>query len=128
MSPEEIELFQSYRSNISQSFQLFKKTNEAINNQEKHLRMLKVQVEKEYEIFEAERAAAKKILDDLKREINTERSMLINLKKQSNFYRRRVTHLGKKKNRRPTKMHTGRRELKKSEGSFVKKSNVALYE
>ena len=97
MSPEEIELFQSYRSNISQSFQLFKKTNEAINNQEKHLRMLKVQVEKEYEIFEAERAAAKKILDDLKREINTERSMLINLKKQSNFYRRRVTHLGKKK-------------------------------
>ena len=42
MSPEEIELFQSYRSNISQSFQLFKKTNEAINNQEKYLRMLKV--------------------------------------------------------------------------------------
>ena len=44
MSPEEIELFQSFRSNISQSFQFSKKINDAINNQEKYLRTVKVQV------------------------------------------------------------------------------------
>ena len=40
--------------------------------------------------------AIKKILENIKREIDIEKSKLIDLKKEPNFYRRRIRHLEKK--------------------------------
>ena len=45
--------------------------------------------------------------------------MLIDIKKEANFYRRRVRYL-EKKSRRIAKMPTNRRELKKVRGFLVK--------
>ena len=38
----------------------------------------------------------KKVLENIKREIDIEKSKLIDLKKEPNFYRRRIRHLEKK--------------------------------
>ena len=38
----------------------------------------------------------KEVLENIKREIDIEKSKLIDLKKEPNFYRRRIRHLEKK--------------------------------
>ena len=53
-------------------------------------------MEIENEKFLSERDASKKILEEIRREIDTERARLIDIKKESNFYRRRVRYLEKK--------------------------------
>ena len=53
-------------------------------------------MEIENEKFLSERDASKKILEEIRREINAERARLIDIKKESNFYRRRVRYLEKK--------------------------------
>ena len=59
MSPEELELFQVYRNQLQEGFDLFKKANLAITIHENQLKVLKVQMEIEEEKFGREKEAAK---------------------------------------------------------------------
>ena len=55
MSPKELELFQIYRNQLHEGFDLFKKANLAITIQENELKALKVQMDIEHEKFNKER-------------------------------------------------------------------------
>ena len=95
MSPEEIELFQSYRRQLDEGFNLFRQSNLAIAIQGKELKKLKVQMELKHEEFNRQRDASKKVLDDIRRDIDMERCLLRELKGESNEYRRRIRYFEK---------------------------------
>ena len=100
MSPsgEELELFRSYREQLDEAFKLFKQDNLAITIQQNELQKLKVKLEEAYEEFNRQRDASKKVLDDIRRDIEIEKSLLGDLRRESNNYRRKIRHLEKKIN------------------------------
>ena len=95
MSPEELELFQAYRSQLHEGFDLFKKANLAITVRENELKALTVQMDIDHEKFVREREAAQKILDDVKEKTHIEKANLLILKSESNQHRRKIRYLEK---------------------------------
>ena len=75
-SEEELELFNAYRQQLDESFLLFRQENLAITKQEKELQKLKIDMELKFEKFNRERDACKKVLDDIRKDIAIERSIL----------------------------------------------------
>ena len=61
-TPEEFELFQSFRGQLDAGFNLFRQNNLAITNQENELMKLKTQTESALESYEIQKSSVNAIL------------------------------------------------------------------
>ena len=68
-TPKEFELFQSFRSQLDASFNLFRQNNLAITNQENELMKLKTQTESALESYEIQKKQCERDLEAIKEEI-----------------------------------------------------------
>ena len=69
-SLEEFELFQLFRSQLDDSFNLYKQNNLAISNQERELIKLKTETEDALESFVIQKNSARMILKQLRKKLN----------------------------------------------------------
>ena len=94
---EEFELFQSFRSQLDSSFNLFRQNNLAITNQEDELMKLKTQTEMALESFEIQKKECSENLEAIKKEIKYQKIFFEEEYHKCNEARRRLRYYQKKK-------------------------------
>ena len=95
-SHEELEIFNSYKGQINNNFELFKKINLALSEQEEELRNAKDILYKKVKEFEDKKDNANDILNIINKEIDSARNELNELKNTCNQYKRQIRYLEKK--------------------------------
>ena len=95
-SDEEIEIFNAYKKHINRDFELFKKINLALTEQEDELKSAKELLYKKVIDFENKTQNANDVLNIINKEIDIARSVLSDLKRECNQYRQQIRHLEKK--------------------------------
>ena len=93
-STEEYELFQSFKSQLDNSFDLYKQNNLAITKQEEELRSLKYKTEAALESIQKEQCQEN--LESVKREIDIQRNILREENFKCSEVRRRLRYFSKK--------------------------------
>ena len=95
-STEEYELFQSFKSQLDNSFDLYKQNNLAITKQEEELRSLKYKTESALESYNIQNEQCQENLELIKREINIQRNILREENFKCSEVRRRLRYFSKK--------------------------------
>ena len=93
---EEYELFQSFKSQIENSFQLYKQNNSLITKQEEQLRPLKYKTEAAKESYNIQKEQFEENLESIKREIDLQRNILREENFKCSEVRRRFRYFSKK--------------------------------
>ena len=89
------ELFQSFKSQLDRSFDLYKQNNLAITKQEEELRSLKYKTESAIKSYNAQMEQCQKDLESNKREIDFQRNILMDENFKCNEVRRRFRYFSK---------------------------------
>ena len=91
-SIEEFQIFQSFRSQLYSSFELYRQNNLAIENQEKELMKLKTKTQMAFESFEIQKKECEKDLEAIKNEIHCQKILLAQEYHKCNEARRRIRY------------------------------------
>ena len=89
---EEFELFQSFRTQLYDSFNLYRQNNLAIEKQENELMSLKIKTETAFESFEIQKNECADNLEAIKNEIQCQKSILAEEYHKCNEARRRLRY------------------------------------
>ena len=95
-SIEELELFHSYRAQLDSSFNIYKQNNLAITNQENKLSSIKIEIELMFKSHEILKKELETTLENLKKEIEFQKTALKEINFQSKEARRRLRYYIKK--------------------------------
>ena len=95
-SIEELELFHSYRAQLNSSFAIYKQNNLAITKQENELRSIKIETELMFTSYEVQISELETTLENLKKEIEFQKTALKEVNFQSKEARRRLRYYIKK--------------------------------
>ena len=95
-STEEYELFQSFKSQLDNSLDLYKQNNLAITKQEEELRSLKYKTEAALESYNIQKEQCQENLESIKREIDIQRNILREENFKCSEVRRRLRYFSKK--------------------------------
>ena len=94
-SAEEYELFQSFKSQLDNSFDLYKQNSLAITKQEEELRIIKHKTESALESYKIQKEQCQENLESIKREIDLQRNILMEENFKCNEVRRRIRYFSK---------------------------------
>ena len=95
-SIEELELFHSYRAQLNSSFAIYKQNNLAITKQENELSSIKIETELMFTSYEVQISELETTLENLKKEIEFQKTALKEVNFQSKEARRRLRYYIKK--------------------------------
>ena len=126
-SLEEFELFQSFRSQLDDSFNLYRQNNLAITNQKNELIKLKNQAEEAKESFDIQKKQCERDLEATKEEIKFQKIILQQEYHRCNEARRRIRYYRKKIEKLKKELETCETSVAVSKiptGENLKKSEI----